>query len=129
MPPNVIGYVFLTLSFEREGNKWVGACLELGTSTFARTLKATQEELTELVTAHLNALEEVGERENFFTEWGIVIHPTLKPPSEFTIKGSGDHWARLFRSNVEPSGLFLRPRPFPLEHGTGSVQERELAGV
>ena len=43
-----IGYVTLTLSFEREGNKWVGTCLELGTSTFTRTLKQTQIDLKAL---------------------------------------------------------------------------------
>ena len=125
MPPNVIGYVFLTLSFEREGNKWVGVCLELGTSTFARTLKATQEELLVLVGEHLNLLEEEGERETFFKKWNIEIHPTQKTPREFVIRGSGDSWERLFRNAIETKGPFLRPRVFPL----GARRERNLVGV
>lgn len=90
------GYVTLTLSFEQEGSEWVGVCLELGTSTFTDTLEKCQVELQELVTDHLNVLEEIGERERFFEEWGIVVHISNEIPSEFTIRGSGDSWNRLF---------------------------------
>ena len=74
MEPILLGYVTLTLSFEQEGSEWVGVCLELGTSTFADTLEECQEELQELVTDHLSVLEEIGERERFFKEWGIAVH-------------------------------------------------------
>ena len=84
MEPRLSGYVTLTLSFEQEGSEWVGICLELGTSTFADTLERCQEELQELVTDHLHVLEETGERERFFKEWGIAVHTSDKIPSEFT---------------------------------------------
>ena len=71
MESELSGYVTLTLSFEQEGSEWVGTCLELGTSTFADTLEECQVELEELVTDHLDVLEEVCERERFFEEWGI----------------------------------------------------------
>ena len=68
------GYVTLTFSFEQEGSDWVGLCLELGTSTFSDTLEECQVELQELVADHLEVLEETGERERFFEEWGAGSH-------------------------------------------------------
>ena len=59
------GYVHLTLRFHVEGTNWVGVCVELGTSTFAQTLAGCRSELEELVTDHLEVLEEIGERERF----------------------------------------------------------------
>ena len=105
-------YVTLTFSFEQEESAWVGTCLELGTSTFADTLEECQAELEELVTDHLDVLEEVGERERFFKEWGIDVH-TDAVPGEFTIGGSGDSWNRLFKESSGFGGPFLRPRVFP----------------
>lgn len=112
MEPKLSGYVTLTLSFEQEGSQWVGICLELGTSTFADTLEKCQEELQDLVTDHLHVLEEAGERERFFKEWGIVVHTSDKIPSEFTIRGSGDSWNRLFEGCPSARGPFLQPRVF-----------------
>lgn len=119
-----MGYVVLTLSFEREGNKWVGTCLELGTSTFHRTLKQCEEELRELVTEHLNALEEAGERERFFEKWDIAFHHTRTTPREVTIKGSGKYWDRLFEGATAAYGPFLQPGLFPVR-----TPERQLAAV
>ncbi|MCI0440063.1 MAG: hypothetical protein L0177_13180 [Chloroflexi bacterium] len=68
------GYVVLTLQFEKEGGKWIGTCLELGTSTFARTLRQSKAEIEELVSDHLDLLEESGERQRFFEKWGIEMH-------------------------------------------------------
>ena len=112
LEPRLPGYVTLTLSFEQEGSEWVGICLELGTSTFADTLEKCQEELEELVTDHLNVLEEIGEREQFFEEWGIAVHTSDEIPSEFTIRGSGDSWNRLFERCPGARGPFLQPRVF-----------------
>lgn len=68
------GFVVLTLAFRQDGRRWTGECLELGTATHARTLKQTHDELAELVTLHLNALEDVGECERFFREHGIQLY-------------------------------------------------------
>ena len=73
------GYVMLTLVSAREGNKWVGTCEELSTSTYARTLKQCNRDLDALVVEHLDLLEEEGERERFFKRWGIEIQPTKAP--------------------------------------------------
>lgn len=88
-----LSYVTLTFKFEQEQDVWVGLCLELGTSTFADSMEDCQSALAELVSDHLNALEEFGERESFFAEHGIQLHivhppgytilesPVLAPPS------------------------------------------------
>ena len=68
-----VGHVVLTLAFEQEGNKWVGTCIELGTSIFSRTLRQTQDDLRKLVVEHLNLLGQYGERESFFKQWGIEL--------------------------------------------------------
>lgn len=73
----VVGYVILTYDYRREGRKWVGTCLELGTSTYANTLKAVRVALPSLVTDHLNLLESSGERIRFFDEWNIRLYPTI----------------------------------------------------
>lgn len=121
MPTKTVGYVFLTLRFEREGSKWVGTCLELGTSTFHRALKRCEEELRDLVIEHLNVLEEAGERERFFQKWGIVFRRTKTTPHEVIIRGSGQDWDRLFEGAAAPYGPFLKPGRFPVR-----VPDRQL---
>lgn len=73
-----LGYIILTFSFHKEGNRWVGRCNELTTSAFGRSLPEAEERLKELVELHLNTLEDVGERERFFRENGIKFY-THKP--------------------------------------------------
>ena len=102
------GYVELTLRFEREGNKWVGTCLELGTSTYARTLERVSESIKALVIEHLDLLEESGERERFFTEHNITLHRAKPQPHEVPVP------------NVEASSLhggigpLFQPSIFPM---------------
>ena len=107
-------YVALTLSFEREGDVWVGVCLELGTSTYADTLEACEGELRELVVEHIDVLEEIGERDRFFQEWGITLQDTPVPPAQFTIRGSGDSWERLFQNSTDAGAPFLTLRILPV---------------
>ncbi len=70
------GFVILTLEFQKNVQEgvWEGHCRELGTATFAKTFDQVYEELKELVTLHLNGLEEIGERERFFKEHGIRLY-------------------------------------------------------
>ena len=74
----IIGYIIVTFSFHKEGNRWVGRCNELTTSAFGRSLPEAEERLKELVELHLNGLEDAGERERFFRENGIRVY-THKP--------------------------------------------------
>ena len=87
MADTLSGYVILTLRYTRDGRRWVGT-QELSTSTFARTLKRCQEELSELVVEHLNVLEETGQRDRFFHDWGIDFHTTQAPPKEFVLRSA-----------------------------------------
>ena len=63
--------VGLTMRYEREDDLWVGVCEELGTSTYDAELETVMHELGELVLHELNALEADGEREGFFSRYGI----------------------------------------------------------
>ena len=115
--------VDLSLSFEREGDVWVGSCLELGTSTFDDTLEACQDGLRELAVEHLDVLEEIGERAAFFNEWGITLHTAPDAPSRFDIRGRGGFWAGAFQESPDARATFLKMRVFFVKDG-----EREAAG-
>ena len=78
------GFVILTLSFRKEGRLWAGRCLELGTATDGRSLSQVHDELLELVRLHLNALEDVGERERFFAEHDIKFYSDDRLPTAVT---------------------------------------------
>jgi hypothetical protein len=69
------GYIVLTYEYHPEGSNWVATCVELGTSTFARTLASAQRKINDAVICHLNCLEDVGERQRFFKENGIKLLP------------------------------------------------------
>ena len=128
-PSTSPGHVVLTLIFEREGLKWVGTCEELGTSTYARTLKQCRRELEDLVADHLNLLEEEDERERFFEKWGIEVHPLKKPPKEFAIHVSAPTGDRLLKRPVAPSSPpFLLPMSFLLPP-EGRRRKHVLAGL
>src|SRR5258707_582985 len=73
------GFVILTLAFRQEGRRWTGECLELGTATYARTLRQTRDELLSMTSLHLAALEDVGERDRFFREHGIRFYTDDAP--------------------------------------------------
>jgi predicted RNase H-like HicB family nuclease len=71
-------YIVFTLKFRKEGRRWVALCEELGTSTYAFTLREAEKRISEAVSCHLNTLEEVGERARFFSENNIrMVH--VKP--------------------------------------------------
>lgn len=70
--PTMVG---LTMRYELEDDLWVGACEELGTSTYDPELETVMRELGELVLHQLNALEADGEREGVFGRYGIETLP------------------------------------------------------
>ena len=69
------GYIVLTAEFQKVGRRWTVHCEELGTATFGRSLPEAEKRIKEAVLLHLNALEEVGERDRFFREHNIPLHP------------------------------------------------------
>ncbi len=112
-----LGHVVLTFAFERgDNNNWVGTCLELGTSTYANSLQEVEEALHELVTEHLSLLEQYGERERFFREWGIELHQAAEPSEEIFARVLGK--AMTLRDYGD---AYFQPRTFPLPMPT--IQE------
>ena len=97
-------YVELTLRFNREEGKWVGVCVELGTSTYGKKLEQVEADLRTLVREHLELLEEAGERVRFFSEHGIVEH------DEKPIR----HEIRIPVPDIDTSGLYFQPGIFQL---------------
>ena len=99
----------LTLRYTREEDKWVGVCIELGTSTFGRNFERVAADLETLVTEHLNLLEEAGEREHFFAANGIEENPPepnlerLRRSMEATVIA---HWVDFFH---HASGPYFQP--------------------
>ncbi len=75
------GYITLTFQFQKEGHRWVGICKQLGTSTYSSSLPEVEKQLGEAVSLHLNTLEDVGQRDRFFKEHGIVVHSS-RPKSD-----------------------------------------------
>lgn len=64
--------VIVNLRFYRDkNNKWIGECLELGTTSFGDTIEEAKESLIDLIELHLNTLEELGEKKRFFKKHNI----------------------------------------------------------
>lgn len=76
---SVLGYIIVTVEFKKEDDRWVGRCLELGTSAYSDTFEEAQEALADLIALHLDALENVGERQHFLSQRGIRFF-RQKPP-------------------------------------------------
>ncbi len=72
-------YVILTLRFFQEEGQWVGDCEELGVAHCGDSLDEARAGLEELLALTLDTMESVGERERFFADHGIVLHPSARP--------------------------------------------------
>lgn len=119
--------VQLTLAFTREGTRWVGLCVELGTSTYDRSLEKCEVALRTLVAEHLNLLEEAGEREAFFEQWGIET--TAVKPTNIVLRAEAEDWSQAESAALGP---FYQPGIFPLgsqAHRRRASKERLAAAV
>ena len=66
-------FIVLTGVAEEEDGTFVSYCRELGTSSCGDTVNEALENLGDAIKVHLNALEEVGERERFLRERNIPV--------------------------------------------------------
>lgn len=82
-------YIALTMEFRKEGDVWTGMCTELGTAADGDTFEEAVAALEEMVTLHLNTLEDVDECERFLKEHGVRIHNT-KPRTPGRISVTND---------------------------------------
>lgn len=71
----LIGTGSLTFTFEKEGNNWVGVCLELGTSAYDSDLDEATKQLNEAVSLQLNELERLGFVDEFLAERNVRVQP------------------------------------------------------
>jgi predicted RNase H-like HicB family nuclease len=65
--------IVLTFEYSEESGKWVGVCLELGTSAFADTLEQVREELREAVELQLNEMERLAHVQDSLEENHVRI--------------------------------------------------------
>lgn len=104
-------YIRLTSIFQKEENgTWTAECKELGTATFGDSFEDAEMKLQEAIELHLNTLEEIGERERFFTENKIKIY-TVKPPKSIRIDFPIDP-----NANITPSfsNTIVMPSLYPI---------------
>src|SRR2546425_1218851 len=66
--------VVLTLEIVRDGDQWIGKCVELGPATSGDSPESTRGDLIKLVELHLNAIERAGKREDAFRERRVEMH-------------------------------------------------------
>lgn len=98
-----LGYIQLTMTFYQEKDgRWIGTCIELGTSEYGNTFDEAENNLNEAVELHLNTLEELGERKRFFKENKIKILKD-KDSVDVNIKG------------INPD-VYIRPQVRHLEY-------------
>jgi len=96
------GYIVVTFKFRKEGNRWTAFCEELGTATFGRSIPEAHKKLKESVVLHLNTLEDLGKRDDFFKKYNIRFHSHRPKKSEIEISGPHD------------TNTFVKPYIYPL---------------
>ena len=83
----------LTMEYVFQEGKWVGTCLEIGTSGFADELDEMKSRLFEAVDLQLSEVERLGFLEEFLQDHSVSAYPI--PPlessskSRFTLVGAG----------------------------------------
>ena len=75
------GYIIVTIRFEREGDQWAAECEQLGTVACGDTLDEAQQAIADMISLHLNALEDVGQGEAFLKKHNVKFH-AKKPSSQ-----------------------------------------------
>ena len=79
-------YILLTLLFRREGDVWSAECKELGTASFGDTFEEAIETIKDMVKLHIDALEDVGERERFLRENHVPVYEGRPKESSSSIE-------------------------------------------
>ena len=102
-----LGYVVLTLRVAQADDQWTAICEELGTATYADTMDEALSELRELVSLHLNGLEDFGERERFFAEHGLEIIPSpdVQVQSSISVTIGGGAFPEFIPITIDKSNI------------------------
>lgn len=71
---SVRGYIVITFEVTEEDGAFSSVCPETGTASFGDTVEDAVANLRDALDVHLKALEQLGQRDRFFREHGIVVH-------------------------------------------------------
>ena len=83
-----LGYVLLTHVVEEADGQYAAYCPELDVATCGDTIEEAFANLEDAVVVHLDALEEVGTREEVFNARHIEVHPPTETEVKTPIKVS-----------------------------------------
>ena len=86
----VRGLILLTFDLRREGDVWLGTCLELGTSTYADTLDGLREEMFDAVSLQLNEVQRLGFSSEYLREQGVAVLPI--PEQSLRAEEAAERW-------------------------------------
>ncbi len=93
-------YITLTLVIKEADGQYAAYCTELGTASCGDTLDEAFENIKEAITVDLNALEEIGEREQFFNEHGIEIKQRIGKATPLMKPVYRAAWTRVYDAKV-----------------------------
>ena len=96
----VTRYITLTIAIEEADSQYAARCIELGTASCGDTFDEAVKNIIEAVTVDLNALEEAGEREQFFNEHGIEIKQRIEEDVPLMKPVYRAAWTRVYDAKV-----------------------------
>jgi predicted RNase H-like HicB family nuclease len=67
-------YILVKVEIRQEDGQYAAYCPDLGTASCGDTIEEASKNMEEAVLVHLSALEELGEREDFFRRHNIKFH-------------------------------------------------------
>ena len=94
------GYITLTIAIEEADSQYAAHGIELGTASCGDTFDEAFENIKEAVTVDLNALEEAGERAQFFNEHGIEIKQHIEEDVPLVRPVYRAAWTRAYDTEV-----------------------------
>ncbi|MBI2433401.1 MAG: type II toxin-antitoxin system HicB family antitoxin [Candidatus Hydrogenedentes bacterium] len=89
-------YIVLTFVISEEDGQFVSKCRELGTASCGDTFEEAAKNLREAVEVHLDALEQLGERERYFQERDIQVYTRAQAARSqpAPVETEPDSWVR-----------------------------------
>jgi len=96
----VTRYVTLTITVEEADGQYAAHCIELITASCGDTIDEAFKNIKEAITVDLNALEETGEREQFFNEHGIEIKQRIEEDIPLVKPICREAWTRAYDAKV-----------------------------
>lgn len=96
----VTRYITLTIVIEEADNQHAAYCVELDTASCGTTLEEAFENIKEAITVDLNALEDIGGREQFFLERGIEVKERIEDDIPISVPIHRRAWTTAYDAKV-----------------------------